>query len=47
MALQDVSNDNAIRNSVSAEEWQTRVDLAAAYRLISLFGFDDLTYNHL
>jgi len=31
---------------VSAEEWQARVDLAAAYRLIAHHGWDDVIYNH-
>jgi ribulose-5-phosphate 4-epimerase/fuculose-1-phosphate aldolase len=31
----------------SAAEWTTRVDLAAAYRLMDHFGVRDLTYNHL
>jgi len=29
------------------EEWQTRVDLAAAYRLVALFHWDDLIYTHI
>jgi ribulose-5-phosphate 4-epimerase/fuculose-1-phosphate aldolase len=28
-------------------EWQARVDLAAAYRLVALFGWDDLIFTHL
>ena len=32
---------------VSAEEWQTRVDLAAAYRLVALYGWDDLIFTHI
>jgi ribulose-5-phosphate 4-epimerase/fuculose-1-phosphate aldolase len=35
------------RGTVSAEEWRTRVDLAAAYRLIALFGWDDLIFTHV
>ena len=31
---------------MSAEEWQTRVDLAAIYRLCALNGWDDIIYNH-
>ena len=27
-----------IQNMVSAEEWQLRVDLAACYRLVALYG---------
>src|SRR5437868_6605574 len=36
-----------IRDRVSAEEWQTRVDLAAAYRLVALYGWDDLIFTHI
>ena len=32
---------------VSADEWQTRVDLAAAYRLVAMFGWDDLVFTHI
>jgi ribulose-5-phosphate 4-epimerase/fuculose-1-phosphate aldolase len=35
------------RSRVSKEEWQTRVDLAACYRLVHHFGMDDLVYNHI
>lgn len=31
----------------SDAEWQTRVDLAAAYRLVDHFGWTDLIYNHI
>src|SRR3989449_5872323 len=37
----------AVREVVSAEEWQARVDLAACYRLAALFGWDDLIFTHL
>jgi len=37
----------SLRNQVSAEEWQARVNLAAAYRLVALFGWDDLVFTHL
>lgn len=30
-----------------SQEWTTRCDLAAAYRLIAHFGMDDLIYTHL
>ena len=36
-----------IRDAVSAEEWQTRLDLAACYRLVDLYGMSDLIYNHI
>src|SRR3989442_5057490 len=37
----------AVRGVVSAEEWQARVDLAAAYRLTALYGWDDLIFTHI
>ena len=37
----------AVRNSVSAEEWRTRVDLAACYRLVARYGWDDLVFTHI
>lgn len=36
-----------VKASVSGPEWQTRVDLAACYRLMPLFGMSDLVYNHI
>jgi ribulose-5-phosphate 4-epimerase/fuculose-1-phosphate aldolase len=37
----------SLRHKVSAEEWQARVDLAAAYRLTDLYGMSDLIANHI
>src|SRR5215475_6773746 len=37
----------SLSETVSAEEWQTRVDLAACYRLVALYGMTDLVYNHI
>jgi ribulose-5-phosphate 4-epimerase/fuculose-1-phosphate aldolase len=31
---------------IAPEEWQARVDLAAAYRLIAHYGWDEVIYNH-
>ncbi|WP_419816629.1 class II aldolase/adducin family protein [Glacieibacterium sp.] len=36
-----------VKDSVSAEEWAIRVDLAAAYRLVAYYGWDDLIFTHL
>ena len=36
-----------VREQVSEEEWQTRVDLAACYRLIAMHGWDDLVFTHI
>ena len=41
------TNFRSIRDEVSPEEWQTRVDLAACYRLVDYYGMTDLTYNHI
>jgi len=35
------------RARVSAQEWQVRCDLAAAYRLVALFKWDDLVFTHI
>ncbi|WP_373769717.1 class II aldolase/adducin family protein, partial [Delftia acidovorans] len=32
---------------MTAEEWQTRIELAAAYRLVAHFGWDDLIFTHI
>ncbi|PTQ90463.1 class II aldolase/adducin family protein [Agitococcus lubricus] len=37
----------SLKNLVSSEEWQARVDLAAAYRLVALYGWDDLIFTHI
>ncbi len=42
-----VGSDADIRAQVSDEEWAVRVDLAAAYRLVALYGWDDLIFTHL
>jgi ribulose-5-phosphate 4-epimerase/fuculose-1-phosphate aldolase len=36
-----------VRELVSPEEWQVRVDLAAAYRLVAVYGWDDLVFTHI
>jgi ribulose-5-phosphate 4-epimerase/fuculose-1-phosphate aldolase len=37
----------SLEGKVSEEEWAIRVDLAAAYRMIAHFGWDDLIFTHL
>lgn len=37
----------SVKSQVSTEEWQTRVDLAACYRLIAMYGWDDLIFTHI
>ncbi|HEX8595497.1 MAG TPA: class II aldolase/adducin family protein [Pseudomonas sp.] len=36
-----------VKDAVSAAEWQVRVDLAACYRLVALYGWDDLIFTHI
>jgi ribulose-5-phosphate 4-epimerase/fuculose-1-phosphate aldolase len=36
-----------VSSQVSADEWQQRVDLAACYRLVADFGWDDLIFTHI
>tara|TARA_R110000787_G_scaffold35147_11_gene90582 strand:+ start:740 stop:1525 length:786 start_codon:yes stop_codon:yes gene_type:complete len=37
----------SVRDKVSAEEWEARVNLACAYRLVDHFGWTHLTANHI
>ena len=36
-----------MQDKVGPEEWKVRVDLAAAYRLVAYYGWDDLIFTHL
>ena len=36
-----------LRNKVSQQEWLTRVELAACYRLLVMHGWDDLIHTHV
>ena len=38
---------NSIKDQVSPAEWEMRVQLAAAYRLVALYGWDDLIFTHI
>lgn len=37
----------SLKGKVSDEEWQVRCDLAAAYRLVAMQGWDDLVFTHI
>ncbi len=37
----------SIKDEVSPEEWEARVELAACYRLVDKYGMTDLIYNHI
>src|ERR1700760_2251952 len=39
--------ERSVRDEVSPEEWALRVDLAAAYRMVAYYGWDDLIFTHL
>lgn len=36
-----------LKGQVSSQEWQTRVELAACYRLLVMHGWDDLIHTHV
>src|SRR4051812_14183576 len=37
----------SVREQVSAEEWQARVNLAACYRLTAMYGMTEMVANHI
>ena len=37
----------SMKAGCSAREWQARVDLAACYRLLDLYGMSDMMANHI
>ncbi len=37
----------SVKQQVSEEEWAVREDLAAAYRLVAHYGWDDMVFTHL
>jgi len=39
--------ESTVRSQVSDEEWQVRTDLAACYRAIAMYGWDDLIFTHV
>ena len=45
MQMNDLVLD--VRSTVHAAEWQQRVDLAACYRLVAMYGWDDLIFTHI
>jgi len=40
-------NIPSLAGKVSAAEWEARIDLAAAYRLVSLYKWEDLVFTHI
>jgi len=47
LATADTSASSSVQQRVSPEEWQLRVDLAACYRLVALYGWSDLVFTHI
>ena len=47
MSAPEQATKSNVRELVSPEEWQARVDLAAAYRLVAEYGWDDLVFTHI
>ena len=47
MATRPLDPKKFVRNQVTREEWQKRVDLAACYRLVDLYGMTELSANHI
>ncbi|MCH7854840.1 MAG: class II aldolase/adducin family protein [Proteobacteria bacterium] len=45
--MSNAAGNVSVKDLVSEEEWQVRVDLAACYRLIAMFGWDDLVFTHI
>src|SRR2546422_1078563 len=37
----------SLRDKVSPEEWAVRADLAACYRLVAHYGWEDLVFTHI
>ncbi|WP_158771027.1 class II aldolase/adducin family protein [Paraglaciecola sp. L1A13] len=37
----------SVKQQVSEQEWKTRIDLAAAYRMVAYYGWDDLVFTHI
>lgn len=45
--LPDPSTLPSLKGKVSAEEWRLRCELAATYRLVALYGWDDMIFTHI
>jgi ribulose-5-phosphate 4-epimerase/fuculose-1-phosphate aldolase len=47
MTVHTLRNSKSLRQSVSAAEWEARLELAAAYRLMDHLGITDMAHNHI
>ncbi|NWG93399.1 MAG: class II aldolase/adducin family protein [Parvularculaceae bacterium] len=46
-SLPDPATLPSLKGKVSDEEWRLRCALAAAYRLVALYGWDDMIFTHI
>ena len=47
MTVTRLKKQKSVRDQVSPEEWAKRIDLAAAYRLVQLYGMAEMIANHI
>jgi ribulose-5-phosphate 4-epimerase/fuculose-1-phosphate aldolase len=47
MDMKNAARASRVRAQVGSDEWQQRVNLAACYRLVALYGWDDLIFTHI
>ena len=47
MADGSMAGASSLKGKVSEDEWKVRVELAALYRLVALYGWDDMIYTHI
>src|SRR5205085_3647079 len=47
MPAKPLSRSKSVREHVGRAEWEKRVDLAACYRLIDLYGMSEMSANHV
>jgi ribulose-5-phosphate 4-epimerase/fuculose-1-phosphate aldolase len=47
MSVRSIRDSKLVREQVSPGEWAKRVDLAACYRLLDLYGMSEMSANHV
>ena len=47
MITDEMLSISSVKDKVSEAEWKLRVDLAACYRAVALYGLDDLIFTHI
>lgn len=45
--MKSVQASSSVKDRCSPEEWQIRTDLAALYRLVAAYGWDDAIFTHI